>query len=118
MLGNGELLEEADKYSKEAFALAPDVPAVQGTRGAVLIERGEYESGMALIRKALAMAEKRRQIACDMAFLALGEWRCGNVEEANKTLREVRGLDPNCPVLPRITRVIVASQSGLEQSSG
>lgn len=118
MLGNGELLEEADKYSKEAFALAPDVPAVQGTRGVVLIERGEYESGMALIRKALAVAEKRRQIACDMAFLALGEWRCGNVEEANKTLREVRGLDPNCPVLPRITRVIVASQSGLEQSSG
>lgn len=111
MLGNRELLQEADEYSKEAFALAPDVPAVQGTRGVVLIERGEYESGMALIRKALAVAEKRRQIACDMAFLALGEWHRGNVEEANKTLQEVRGLDPNCPVLPRIARVIAGTVS-------
>jgi tetratricopeptide (TPR) repeat protein len=48
---DNESLEKADLYSKKAFKLNSKNRYVQGTRGCVLIERGEVEKGIQILKK-------------------------------------------------------------------
>lgn len=50
LLGDPELLREADEASKEAVELVPDQPALRNTRGSVLILKGDYSDGIALMK--------------------------------------------------------------------
>ena len=48
---NKKALVEADRFSKKAFDLNPDLPSIRGTRACVLILRGTVDEGINLLLK-------------------------------------------------------------------
>jgi hypothetical protein len=52
MIGGGDLLDEADRFSCEAMELGVTAAWLKGTRGSVLIERGSVDQGLAQVREA------------------------------------------------------------------
>jgi hypothetical protein len=102
MRGDPGLLEETDRFSKEAFEAMPWSSYFAGTRGAVLVELGQTEAGMELLRTALKKNKDAYNKAVNACYLALGEAGLGNVDAAKKHLEMARKLDAKCPVLERI----------------
>jgi hypothetical protein len=52
-----EALKKADEYSAKAYLLNKKHPNVLGTRACVLIEKGELEDGLVLLKKAVKVRE-------------------------------------------------------------
>ncbi len=102
MLGSPDLLSEADAFSAEAWTALPWMPGLCGTRGAVLVERGELDEGIRLLRTALEKNKDPYNRAVNACFLALGEARRGDDAAAQRYLETAGKVDPSCPVLPRI----------------
>jgi tetratricopeptide (TPR) repeat protein len=102
MLGHKELIPEAFTFSLEALTAEPWSPAFKGTHGAVLVELGEFDAGLDLLKKALAGNKDAYNKAVNACYLALGEHRRGNQQESQHYLAMARQLDPKCPVLDRI----------------
>jgi Flp pilus assembly protein TadD len=116
MIDKPELLDEADRVSAQAYALTPWAASVQSTRGLVLVERGESETGIALLKSALRgvdMAPERVLVLCS---LAIAHYRSGELAVAQRLLSRARGQDPNCEMLARVERLarhdLVMSGSG------
>jgi len=106
MQGDAALLPEADRWSAKAIELLPDEPAVQGTRGTVLLGLGRLDEGIALLERSeqgtTEQGTKRPQArALDLAALALGEALRGDSGRARALLAKVHALDPRCELLPR-----------------
>jgi len=101
-LNDPALLPEADQYSAEAYQNVPWEPAIQGTRGLVLVLLGKPDEGLPLLHSAFKKSLTRRNKAIDACYIALGELRRGNRAEAGKYLDAARTLDPECPVIARI----------------
>jgi hypothetical protein len=102
MLGDADLMAEADAFSADAWTALPWMPTLCGTRGAVLVEQGELDEGIRLLRTALKKNESAYNRAVNACFLALGEARRGDDAAAQTYLETAGTLDPSCPVLPRI----------------
>jgi len=100
--GRADLAEEANRYSEEAYKNLPWVPAVKGTRGAVLVETGHVDEGLALLREAYEAYSEPEAKALNAAHIALGEKLRGNTEESMRYLRVVQTLDPQCQLLNRV----------------
>jgi len=60
----------ADEYSERARKLAPDVEAIAGTRGALLIEIGKLNEGEALLSSDIDFNLPNRNTVTDSAYLA------------------------------------------------
>ena len=105
MIGDAAHLAEADRRSSAAYAMLPDHAGARSTRGSVLVEKGEIDQGIALLRSAMNAAERDQSKACCASFLAIGERRLGHVDAAERMLAEARRLDCKCEVLPRAERV-------------
>ncbi len=101
-------LADADRCSLSAYAMLPEMPATRSTRGSVLIEKGDLEQGIALLRSAMENAERDESKACCAAFIAIGERRSGRVDEADRMLAKARRLDPRCEVLPHAEKTFSA----------
>jgi tetratricopeptide (TPR) repeat protein len=54
---NNETLGEADRFSKMAFELNPDLPPIKGTRACVLISQGTVDEGINLLLENVHMME-------------------------------------------------------------
>lgn len=69
-LRDPDLLDEADDGSREAMDLLPDSAAVRNTRGAVLIETGEYEAGIELMEPTMhrVPVQARGSSYCELAY--------------------------------------------------
>jgi hypothetical protein len=102
LLGSKNLAAEADAFSAEAWTALPWMPALCGTRGAALVECGELEAGIALLRTSLEKNKDPYNRAVNACFMALGEARRGDFAAAMSNLETAGKLDPRCPVLPRI----------------
>lgn len=102
MLAQPELLKEADQCSEEAMKNAPWFAFIKGTRGAVLIEKGEIEEGLRLAREAMKENEDLKAKAADACIIAMGEIKKGNLEEAKHYFAEARKLDADCYLLKRV----------------
>lgn len=102
MLGDPELRPEADRLSKNAFGCLPWTPEVRGTRGSVLVELGEFETGMSMLERSLAAHHDDRSKALNAAYIALALTRQGLPVEAARRLEQARKLDPKCPLLGRV----------------
>jgi len=94
--------DEADRCSRQAFLLEPDDAAIAGTRGSVLIEIGEPEKGIELLRQSLRTNYDNTDQALIYSYLAIGEAACGIQEQAAATLATVERLDPTCYLLDRV----------------
>jgi tetratricopeptide (TPR) repeat protein len=88
LTGDPELLPLADGLSKRAYERLSETPEVQATRGAVLVQLGEHEAGVALLTKGMRGSEQRHDKAGFAPFLAAGERMRGKNELAD----EIEGL--------------------------
>lgn len=70
LLGDPDLLQEADEASREAFELMPDQPELRNTRGSVLILKGDYSQGIAMMKPTMAKipAEALGESHLDLAY--------------------------------------------------
>jgi hypothetical protein len=104
-----ELLEEAERYSEEAVANVRLLPppsrlSLLATKGCVLIERGKFPEGVALLEAVLNSLDDPPHQAFVGGYLALAAARQGQDKEARSYLESARLLDPSCVVLEAVTR--------------
>lgn len=100
--GDTALLGEADQYSQETFENCPWIPEFKGTRGTVLVELGQIEKGLLLLRETLGECETDQIKAINACHIALAETKLGNLQEACRYAGLARSLDPNCTLLERV----------------
>jgi Tfp pilus assembly protein PilF len=100
-LGDPQLLSEADICSSQAMEKLPWMPAVKGTRGAVLVELGQIQEGIILLRESMQDAESNAHKAENACLIALAEKKRGNREECQRYLDMARTFDPDFPFLKR-----------------
>jgi tetratricopeptide (TPR) repeat protein len=94
ILRKDELLSEADKYSEEAMRLNPKNLNIKGTRGSVLVSIGNVEEGLILLKEVFprhADLSARASVAC---WIAIGEARLDNMDEASMWLQKARQSSP------------------------
>jgi tetratricopeptide (TPR) repeat protein len=101
LLGTPDLLPEADAYSKEAYAGAPWVPFITGTRGTVLVAMGQLEPGIKLLKESFERAWTLRSKAENACHLAMAHARLGKHQEARKYLNLAQQLDAQCRLIKR-----------------
>lgn len=80
--GQKQYVAQADVWSQEAMKLAGNSKTVRGTRGAILIELGEYEEGMQMLLQLTEPDNDSIDIAISSCYLAEAEHRLGNGEQA------------------------------------
>lgn len=102
LMGDPDLLPEAERYSAEALKHLPWVPPVIGTRGTVLVELGQVEEGIALLTKSMSLHPDKQGKALNACHIALGEFRRGDKVSAIRYLATAKMLDPNCMLIPRV----------------
>lgn len=108
MIGDPQLLPEADTFSAEAYKNAPWNASIAGTRGAVLVEKGQFEEGIALLKNAMAEQIDVQAKALDACLIAIAEVRRGNPLESQRYLKTARFLHPGCDLIPRAERELKA----------
>jgi tetratricopeptide (TPR) repeat protein len=99
MLGRSEDMPEAAQLSAEAFAAAPTLGAIVGTRGAVLVRQGRGAEAIPLLDKSVRLADNDRDRSTNHAFLARAFRTAGRLEDARHSAAEARRLDPTNPLL-------------------
>lgn len=109
MIGGKELLAEADRLSQEAVREQPWSPIFQGTRGSVLIELGEAEKGLPLVRRAFDANHDPHLKALNACYLALGECQRGNRLEGRRHRDLAQKLDPKCVLLDKVDQALAAA---------
>ena len=102
MYGASEFLAEADTYSDELVRLKPDDWSVKGTRGAVLVEKGDLPEGITMLEEVMANDSNPFDRVISSSYLALAKWKQGDSKEALRWLAMARAIDPQCPSTVRI----------------
>jgi len=96
-----ERLEEAEACSEEAFRHLAWAPAVQSTRGAVLVWAGRGEEALPLLGRAFEGTESPSERAAVACVESLAFRQLGREDDAKRSLELARGLDPACALLER-----------------
>ena len=111
-------LEEANAESSRAVEELGWSPALQGTRGAVLVAQGQLEPGLKLLCEALARPEQLHPMARATyeGAIALGLARLGAIADAQSHLDGARQAFPTCLLLPRVERLLTLSNDGIGSS--
>jgi Flp pilus assembly protein TadD len=110
MLGDAQKIGTADKLSAQAIAALPKHPSVLGTRGAVLVEKGELVEGRELLQRALRLHAYRIPKANNLACLAIAAALEGRTRDAEESIRRARTMDNECELLPRAEQALAAVQ--------
>jgi hypothetical protein len=90
LIGDPDLLPEADGYSAEALGAAPDKAHFQGTRGAVLVSLGHFDKGIELLKQAYSRHCEPHDSASVAFWLGIAEARLGNYREASQWVEAAR----------------------------
>jgi tetratricopeptide (TPR) repeat protein len=90
-----DLLEEADDYSNKALSSSPKFSVFLGTRGAVLIRKGEVREGIELLKKAFRHHSENAARSAEGLFIGIGEAKLGNKKEALARLEQARKIHSN-----------------------
>jgi tetratricopeptide (TPR) repeat protein len=106
LMGTPELLDEAEKYSLEALRGIAWLPNMVGTRGTVLVERGDLEQGIPLLEKAMNDSEDIASKAENACILAIAESRRAKADRARSFLNLAEKLNPQCHLLPRVRQTL------------
>ncbi|MEM6526074.1 MAG: site-2 protease family protein [Bacteroidota bacterium] len=80
-------LEQADKYSSLAYKIDPNSEYFRGTRGSVLIAKGDLQTGILLITDDVDFNFPNNQTICAAIYLSLAYFRKGKSKKAQKYLR-------------------------------
>jgi tetratricopeptide (TPR) repeat protein len=112
MLADPESFPQAMAYAKEADGIAPDNAAIQGTLGTLLVETGDYQKGLELLRKSNEGITRDQDRAMNLCHVAIAHAGLGEVDKANETLREIEALDADCALLDRARAACLAYAGG------
>jgi hypothetical protein len=114
MQGGDGALAAADAASAKAVGLLPKHPSIVGTRGAILVARGELREGRELLERARNGHRDARSRASNFACLGLASMAEARMGDARRYFDRARKLDPDCEVLARVERTSrgVAAASG------
>jgi putative PEP-CTERM system TPR-repeat lipoprotein len=85
---------KAIAYAEHANKLAPEQPVIMDTLGTLLVEQGDTERGLELLRKASALAPQAADIRLN---LAKGQLKAGQKDAAKKELDELSKLGEKFP---------------------
>jgi len=89
-------LVEADKYSRMAYDLNPDVPYVCNTRGCVLIETGQIDEGVKLLKKNVYLnkpIDEEKNNPVGIFFMGYAYYLKGEKDKAKNYLTHLEGYD-------------------------
>jgi len=106
MYGVLEFLPEADRYSEELMRNKPDEWTVKGTRGGILVEKGDLPAGIAMLTQVMDNDPSVFDRAISASFLALAEWKKNNKDAAESWLHRSFELDPNCVSALRVAEIV------------
>jgi Tfp pilus assembly protein PilF len=101
MIADPNLLEEADRFSRQALEEIPLSSHARGTRGSVLIELGRIDEGRPLVEQALREHERGPTKSANACYLAMAMARQGDLGKAREYIDEARRCDAHCPLLER-----------------
>ena len=104
--GHRHLIPRALAWIGEALLIEPDRLALQGTKGSLLIESGEVEDGLCLIKEVRRTSTSENDQAICAYYLSLALFRMGETEKARRHLRQARADHPGCIVASRISDMI------------
>jgi tetratricopeptide (TPR) repeat protein len=104
MQGGDRALAAADTASAKAVGLLPKHPSIVGTRGAILVARGELREGRELLERARKGHRDARSRASNFACLGLAALAEARSDDARRYFERARRLDPDCEVLARLER--------------
>lgn len=86
---------KAIEWAEEANKLAPNTPAIMDTLGTLLVDKGESQRGIALLKQALALAPNASGIRLNLVRSLA---KTGQKDEARKELDTVLKLDDKDPL--------------------
>lgn len=105
LLAGGEgSMEEADRRSLEAYEAAGWMASVKGTRGAVLVEKGEVDDGLKHLKEAMEEHTEPYLKAYNACSLARAYLKKSDPGTAREYLNKAHGLDPNCPLIASVQK--------------
>ncbi|MFT4692194.1 MAG: site-2 protease family protein [Verrucomicrobiia bacterium] len=102
MLDDPRLLQEADFHTRQTMRILPWEAEFKATRGHVLIQLGDHDEGVELLRSALADTSEPTALAEIHCQLALGEFLRDNPNVASEELSSARRIDPKCFLISRV----------------
>jgi hypothetical protein len=111
MYGYSPAFPEADRYSRELLEAKPDEWTTKGTRGSVLVELGEIESGFAVLLSVYENSPSTVDKAISAAYLGLAEFKRGNRLQASEWCRSAAAVHPNFPILKRLQELLRPADS-------
>jgi hypothetical protein len=111
-------LEEAEHWSKLAHEREPDDPHVRGTRGVVLVARGELGPAEGHLTFAFAGkvgAHAKAIYACCLTILCA---RTGRSGEAQEWLQKARSMSPDSSLLTRAEDAVASQRDEAAEAEG
>lgn len=102
--GDADQMDLADAYSAQAIAIQPDASIFRGTRGSILVLRGEPQLGLPLLKQAMIGADSDASCSSGAAFTALAHHQIGDEHAARRWMRRARKLDRCNEVLPLVQK--------------
>ncbi|MEO8353592.1 MAG: site-2 protease family protein [Chthoniobacteraceae bacterium] len=107
--GHMEMLQAALDYIDEALILDPEAITLKGTKGSLMIENGEVEGGMALLREVQSFSDSPNDQAITAYYLALGRHKLGDTNNAATALQNAKARYAVCPVAERVEAKITGT---------
>ena len=87
-----DLLEQADEYSRKALSSSPKFGAFLGTRGAVLIRKGQVNEGIHYLKRAYKYHSDNSARSAELLLIGIGEAKLGNKKQALLRLEQARKI--------------------------
>jgi putative PEP-CTERM system TPR-repeat lipoprotein len=91
------------EYAERAYQHAPDSPAIMDTLGWILVEQGEAERGVSLLKKAVSSAPEAAEIRY---HYAIGLHRTGDNAGARKELEQLLSGDKPFPQMNEAKKLL------------
>jgi hypothetical protein len=104
--GATSFLPEASQYSDELTQTVPEAWTVKGTRGSILIDRGDIEAGTVILEDVVKHDPSPIDRGIAASFLAMAEFKRNHPDAALEWIGLARRLDPNCGALPRMESIL------------
>lgn len=102
-----DLLAQADDYSDKALNSSPKFAVFLGTRGAVLVRKGEIKEGIELLKRAFKYQSDDAARSVEALFIGIGEAKLGNRKEALHRLKQARNLHSKHSFFPIAEKEII-----------
>ena len=100
--GETRFLEEAESWARRACELVPECKSVRGTLGSILVERGRYADGLALLMPLTLEDNEPVDRACSSFYIAKAFRRLHDHAQADKWMETARSYGDRFGMLSRI----------------